>query len=51
MSKGIIKAIVFGAVFLVSVVLFEFAMNHTNEDLTMEMEDATLPVVEFYYHE
>lgn len=51
MSKGIIKAIVFGAVFLVSVVLFEFAMNHTNEDLTMEMKDATLPVVEFYYHE
>lgn len=51
MSKGLTKAIVFGAVFIISVVLFEFAMNHTNEDLTMEMENATLPVVEFYYQE
>lgn len=49
MSKGIVKGIVFGAVFIVAVILFSFSMNHTNEDLTAEMKDATLPVVNFYY--
>lgn len=48
MSKGIVKTIVLGAVFVVAVILFSFAMNHTNEDLTTEMKEATLPVVTFY---
>ncbi len=51
MSKGIIKTIVFSAIFLVAVILFSFAMNHTNEDLTTEMKEATLPVVSFFYQE
>lgn len=49
MNKGIVKGIVFGAVFIVAVILFSFSMNHTNEDLTAEMKAATLPVVNFYY--
>lgn len=51
MSKGIVKGIVLGAVFIVAVVLFGFSMNHTNEDLTAEMKEATLPVVNFYYQD
>lgn len=49
MSKGVIKAIVFGIVFLVAIVVFGFATNHTNEDLTTEMKEATFPVVYLYY--
>lgn len=51
MSKGIVKGIILGAVFIVAVVLFGFSMNHTNEDLTAEMKEATLPVVNFYYQD
>ena len=51
MSKGFIKGIVFGTVFIVAVVLFSFSMNHTNEDLTAEMKAATLPVVNLYYQD
>lgn len=49
MSKGVIKTIVFSIVFLAAVVIFSFATNHTNEDLTTEMKDATFPVVYLYY--
>ena len=49
MSKGVIKAFIFGIVFLVAIVVFGFATNHTNEDLTIEMKEATYPVVYLYY--
>lgn len=49
MIKGVIKTIVFGIVFLAAVVVFSFATNHTNEDLTTDMKSATLPVVYLYY--
>ncbi len=49
MSKGIIKAIVFSIVFVAAVFIFEVVTNHTNQDLTTEMEAATLPVVNLYY--
>ncbi len=51
MSKGVIKAVIFSAIFLVAVILFSFAMNHTNEDLTTEMKEASLPVVSFSYQD
>ncbi len=49
MSKGIIKTIVFGIVFVAAVIIFSFATNHTNEDLTTEMKEASFPVVSLYY--
>lgn len=48
MSKGVIKALVLAGVFLLTVGVTGALTNHTNEDLTMEMEEATLPVVTLY---
>lgn len=48
MHKGAIKAIVLSAVFLIAVVIFSYMTNQTNEDLTTEMAEATLPVITLY---
>lgn len=48
MRKGTIKAIVLSVVFFLAVILFGLMTNQTNEDLTTEMADATLPVVTLY---
>lgn len=48
MKKGIIKASVLIVVFFAALIGFSFATNKTNEDLTKEMKDATLPVVSLY---
>lgn len=48
MTKGIVKAAVLSAIFIVSVLVFGGMMNHTNEDLTTEMAEATLPVITLY---
>lgn len=48
MQKGFIKAAVLTVVFICSAILFGRVTNHTNEDLTTEMEDATLPVISLY---
>ena len=48
MRKGMIKAIVLPVIFVLAVVIFSFMTNQTNEDLTTEMADATLPVVTLY---
>ena len=44
MRKGTIKAAVLAAVFIGAVLIFGRFMNDTNEDLTTEMKEATLPV-------
>ena len=48
MRKGTIKAIVLPVVFVLAVIIFSLMTNKTNEDLTTEMSDATLPVVTLY---
>ena len=45
MQKGTIKAIVLPVVFVLAVIIFSFMTNQTNEDLTTEMSEATLPVL------
>lgn len=48
MKKKVIKPIVIFTVFLAALISFSVSANQTNEDLTMAMEEATLPVVYFY---
>lgn len=48
MHKGAIKAIILSAVFIVAVITFSHMTNQTNEDLTTEMAEATLPVITLY---
>ncbi len=48
MKKGLIKGLVLLAVFCFGVLGFGQLMNHSNQDLTTEMADATLPVVSLY---
>ncbi len=51
MQKGTIKGIILVLVFVMSVLVFGGMTNHTNEDLTREMEEATLPVVSLYQND
>lgn len=48
MHKGTIKAAVLLIIFIIAVLIFGKLTNHINEDLTTEMEDATLPVISLY---
>ena len=48
MQKGIAKAGVLAIIFIVAVIVFSIATNHVNEDLTTEMEQASLPVISVY---
>lgn len=48
MKKGIVKVLVLAAVFCLGILGFGQLTNHSNEDLTTEMADATLPVVSLY---
>lgn len=48
MQKGLWKAGILGTVFIVVVIIFSIMTNQTNEDLTTEMADATLPVITLY---
>lgn len=48
MKKGIIKGVVLAMVFGLTVVLFGTFSNEGNTDLTMEMEQASLPVIQLY---
>ncbi len=48
MYKGMIKAVVLSLIFIVSIFAFSAMTNHTNEDLTTEMDGATLPVISMY---
>lgn len=48
MQKGTIKAAVLLIIFILAVLIFGKMTNHVNEDLTTEMEEATLPVISLY---
>lgn len=48
MQKGTIKAAVLTIIFIVAMLVFGKLMNHTNEDLTREMREATFPVISLY---
>lgn len=48
MHKGIVKAIILSVIFMIAVIIFSHITNQTNEDLTTEMADATLPVITLY---
>ena len=48
MHKGLIKTGVLGTIFIVAVIIFSIMTNQTNEDLTTEMSEATLPVITLY---
>lgn len=48
MQKGTIKAAVLLIIFIIAVLVFGKMTNHVNEDLTTEMEEATLPVISLY---
>ena len=45
MKKGIIKLIVFFAIFVLSLVIVSKVMNRGHDNLTMDMAPATLPLV------
>ena len=45
MKKKILKTAVFILVFLISTIGFSYFMNLGNENMTMEMAPATLPVI------
>lgn len=51
MKKGIVKLVVFGAVFLLTLIIVGRLMNKGHDNLTMEMAEATLPVVIMKYQE
>lgn len=51
MQKGTVKAAVLSIVFIIAVLIFGNLTNHTNEDLTTEMEEATLPVISMYQND
>lgn len=44
-KKTVIKGIVFGIVFLLSLIVISIAVNHDNNDLTVEMSEAKFPLV------
>ena len=48
MRKGILKAIVLSVIFFTSVAGFSVMTNQVNEELTMEMKEASLPVLSLY---
>ena len=50
MRKGTHKAAVLIVIFIFAVIVFENLTNHTNEDLTTEMAEATFPVISLYYN-
>lgn len=49
MKKGLIKAAVLAAVFIISLIIFGGVTNQNQLDLTTEMEEATLPVIVLYH--
>lgn len=51
MNKGILRGIILGAIFAVAVTVFGLLMNKTNQDMTTEMGEATLPTLSLYYQE
>lgn len=51
MPRGLVKTAVLSAVFVLAVIIFGRLTNHVNEDMTMEMEEATLPVISLYQNE
>lgn len=51
MRKGTFKAAVLVTIFILAVLVFGRLMNHTNEDLTTEMEEATFPVISLYQND
>ena len=51
MQKGVIKAGVLGTIFIVAVIIFSIMTNQTNEELTTEMSEATLPVLTLYHED
>lgn len=50
MRKGLVKAAVLLSIFVIAVVVFGKLTNHTNEDLTTEMEEAILPIISLYHN-
>lgn len=48
MKKILIKILVLVAVFIIGIAAFGQMMNHSNDDLTTERADATLPVISLY---
>lgn len=51
MSKGMIKAAVLTAVAIVSLIVFSVITNKTNNNMTIEMAEATLPTITLYYQD
>lgn len=47
-KKSIIKISALIVIFFVALICFSLATNQTNEDLTKEMKEATLPIVSLY---
>lgn len=51
MRKGTWKAAVLLMIFILAVLVFGKLTNHTNADLTTEMEEATFPVISLYQND
>ncbi|MEE1303539.1 MAG: hypothetical protein U0K68_00085 [Agathobacter sp.] len=48
MKKTTIRALVLGTVFLVSCIIFSITTNKVNEDMTVAMSEASIPIISFY---
>lgn len=51
MRKGTLKAAVLLIIFVAAVMVFGKLTNHTNADLTTEMDEATFPVISLYQND
>lgn len=51
MNKGMLRGLILTAVFLAAVTVFGLLMNKTNQDMTTEMGEATLPTLSLYYQQ
>ena len=51
MNKTVTRIIVLITVFISAVIIFSISENKVNKDVTMTMEEATLPVMQFVYND
>ena len=48
MKKTTIRALVLGTTFLVSCIIFSITTNKVNQDMTVAMSEASIPIISFY---
>lgn len=51
MRKAVIKGVTFGITFFLALIIISFVLNRGNNDLTVEMSEATYPLVSMQYED